>query len=288
MGHRGGDHRAALQNWRRVVPDSEIVLFGACEGAEPVCEALPCKWHRDVESSETGAPRFNAIAEWARAHAQFDVQVYLNADILLPPDFCTYMMRLPSVPFLMVGQRVDLFRNAAFDAEAFYAQLKQALASRQAEIHRPTGMDFFVFRRGLWSDLSPLTVGRGAYDSALLTYCLRKRIPVIDASFAFPVVHQKHGYEHVDGGKDWAHYGPEARFNVETHGLRRFAPNCIDADLSMLRSGTLAKNVRWSLLRRLEVEFYYRRGWAWTPHFCQAWHFLTRGGRKVANPDWCH
>jgi hypothetical protein len=186
----------------------------------------------------------------------------------------------------MVGQRVDLRDGAAFDTDVFYERLGQALQSRQAEVHRPSGMDFFVFRRGMWQDLKPLVVGRGGYDSALVAYCLRRRIPVIDASFAFPVVHQWHDYGHVGGGKEEAHAGAEARFNRDAHGLRAFAPNCLDADLMMLRSGEIVRNSRRSLLRGMELEGFYRRGWRGCPRFNQAWNLLTRGGRYVKNPEW--
>lgn len=286
LGLRGRAHCASLENWRCVIPEAEIVLFGNCEGASPVCKTVKATRVEDIASSSTGVPRFDAIAEWALENARFDLQVYVNADILLPPDFGVFVARAPSGPFLMVGQRIDLREGAVFDAGDFYGQLKRAFDAGQAEVHRPAGMDFFVFRRGQWRGLDPLFVGRGMYDSALVAHCLRQHIPVIDVSFAFPAVHQWHDYAEAEGGKEWVHRGPEARLNRTTHRLRDFSPNCVDADLSMSRSGALVGNDRRSLLRRLEFELYYRRGWTWTPPLNQAWHLLTRGGRTIATPEW--
>ena len=278
--------RKSFENWRRVCPEAEIVLFGACDGAEIVCRELDIRQVVDVETTVTGIPHFDSIARWARKNARYDVQVYANTDILLPPDFGKYVAKAPAGPFLIVGQRVDLMEDMAFDPVDFYEQLTRVLQKRKAEVHRPSGMDFFIFRRGMWQDLKPLIVGRGGYDSALVAYCLRNGIPVVDASFAFPVVHQRHDYAHVKGGWEQAHYGAEAQFNFETHGLRGFAPNCLDADWMMLRSGENVRNVRRSWLRRAEVELYYRRGWRWCPRFCQLWHVMTRGGRWVEQPCW--
>jgi hypothetical protein len=186
----------------------------------------------------------------------------------------------------MVGQRVDLKRVAVFDPDHFDDELKRVLQMRQAEVHRPSGMDFFVFRRGMFQDLKPLIVGRGGYDSALVASCLRQGIPVIDASFALPVIHPWHDYGHLPGGKQQAHYGADAQANFRIHGLRSFGPNCVDADLMLLRTGEIVPNKRRSWLRMLEMAWYYKRGWRGCPRFCQVWHVLTRGGRLVEQPKW--
>jgi hypothetical protein len=276
----------ALSNWQKSTPNADMVLFGKSDGAEMVCDELNIRQVPDIEASQTGVPYFDSVARWAEKNAKYDVQVYANADILFPPDFGRYLEKVPMGPFLMVGQRVDLAEKTAFDPDVFYDQLKSVLKEHQAEIHRPSGMDFFVFRRGMFQDLKPLIVGRGGYDSALVAYCLRKRIPVIDASFAFPIVHQWHDYGHLQGGKRQAHAGEEAQLNLGRHGLRNFAPHCVDADLMMLRSGEIVPNARKSWLRQLEIEWYYKRGWKWCPRFNQFWNILTRGGRNIKNPEW--
>jgi len=275
-----------FRNWRRTSPNCEIVLLGTCVGAEEVCRELNIKHVLDMETTETGVPYLDSAVRWASKNAKYDVQVYANADIFLPPDFVDYATKVPSGPFLMVGQRVDLMADAVFDPDHFYERLKYGVQKRQAEVHRPSGMDFFVFRRGMWQDLKPLIVGRGGYDSALVAYCLRKGIPVIDASSAFPVVHQWHDYAHLQGGKNQAHYGLDAQQNCRLHGLRDFAPNCMDADLMMTREGEVIPNMRKSWLRKLELEWYYKRGIRWCPKFNQLWNLLTRGGKYIKNPDW--
>lgn len=276
----------ALSNWRKSESNDEIVLFGKSDGAELVCDEVNIRQVPDIEASQTGVPYFDSVAWWADKNAKYDVQVYANADILFPPDFGKYLAKVPTGPFLMVGQRVDLAEKTAFDPEVFYDQLKSVLKEQQAEIHRPSGMDFFVFRRGMFQDLKPLIVGRGGYDSALVAYCLRRGIPVIDASFAFPVVHQWHDYAHMKNGKRDAHYGEEAQLNFKMHGLRGFAPNSLDADLMMLRNGESLPNMRKSWLRQLEIEWYYKRGWTWCPRFNQLWNIVTRGGKTIKNPNW--
>ncbi len=275
-----------MANWRQVRPAVEIVLFGACEGAEKVCQDMNILQVFDVEVTHTGVPLFDSIVHWAGGHAKGDLLVYANADILFPPDFEKFLAKVPAGPFLMVGQRIDLMEHTAFAPDDFYEQLRHFLQVGQAKLHRPSGMDFFVFRRGMFQDLKPLIVGRGGYDSALVAYCLRKGIPVIDASFAFPVVHQWHDYGHLPGGKRQAHVGEEAQLNFKLHGLRNFAPHCVDADLMMLRSGELVPNRRRSWLRQMEIEWYYKRGYKWWPGTSQLWNILSRGGLNNKQPTW--
>ena len=285
-GQSGELQKAALANWRHVCPEAEIVLLGGCKGAESVCQKQGVRQVFDVRATESGIPYFDAVVSWAREHARHDLLIYANADVLFPPDFGDYLAKMPVDPFLAVGQRIDLNKNAIFDPEHFYEQLREVLHTHQAEVHRPAGMDFFIFRRGMWQGLKPSVVGRGGYDSALVAYCLREGIPVIDASFAFPVVHQWHDYAHISGGQKQAHYGADARFNFETHQLRAFGPNCLDAGLMMLRSGEIIVNNRRSLWRMLEVELYYRRGLKRYPNFNPMWNILTRGGKYIKNPQW--
>ena len=282
--------RSALRSWLVACPDAEIVMFGPCEGAAEVCRAFGIQQVVSTRRAASGVPYFEDVAAWAATCGRADLQVYLNADILLPPDFEQHLSRVSSSllnnDFLLLGQRIDLPQGQCIDGTRFYDQLRDLLRSGQAQLHRPTGMDYFVFRRGMWRDLPSLIMGRGGCDSALVAYCLRRKIPVIDASFAFPVVHQWHDYGHVDGGKPEAHYGEESQFNFRNHGLRDFAPHCLDANLTLMRSGRLAPNPRRSWLRWLECEGYYRRGWRMCPRFNQLWHVLRRGGFWVDQPEW--
>lgn len=276
----------ALACWRKFFPQAQIVVFGECSGCHDLFTKIDARHVAEVGGGECKMPRFNAVADWILRNCPTELCVYLNADIFLPPDFENFAWKIPSRSALMIGQRVDLSEHAYFEPDDFYQQLAIALQGGQAEVHRPSGMDFFVFRPGMWRDLKPLLVGRGGYDSALVAYCLRKAIPVIDASFAFPVVHQWHDYAHLQGGKAQVHYGDEARTNFLNHGLRDFGPNCLDADFMMTRDGKIRLNARKSLLRRFEIEWYYRRNIRCVPNMNRLWNLMTRGGKYVNNPDW--
>ena len=162
----------ALANWRRLGQDVEIVLYGRGEGIAERANRFGASHVPDVRANSRGIPDFGAIAEHAALHARFDLQAYLNGDILLPPNFIDQVKRVSFDRFLIVGQRIDLAPDAVFNplAKHWNAEIKRCQQAAKAELHDATGQDYFVFPRGMWNGLAPLIIGRGAYDNALVAY----------------------------------------------------------------------------------------------------------------------
>ena len=187
-----------------------------------------------------------------------ELLMYANADILFDKKQVWHLGRLlnanlPEVfsgAFLLTGQRIDMLKDG----------LKR--------LHRPSGMDYFFFRRGMFKDLPTVFMGRAYCDNAIVAYCLRRRIPVIDASFALRVEHQFHDYDHVAGGRQRVWKGEEAVSNKRENRLCDFGPNVLDATHTLLPDGRMVPNIR-------------RRPSCWG-----LWNFLTRGGKYWKNPKW--
>ena len=179
------------------------------------------------------------------------ILMYANGDLIFGDDARGRIGNIDIAgDFLLTGQRIDILEDGA------------------KQLHRPSGMDYFVFRRGMFHDLPKVWMGRGYCDSALVAYCLRRGIPVIDASFALRVEHQFHDYGHIAGGRNVAYLGAEALENRRNNSLVDFGPNCLDATHMLLPDGRVVPNVR----KRL-------RCW-------RIWHLLTRGGKYWKNPKW--
>ena len=219
---------------------------------------------------------FSKMVEQVEQDSNADILIYSNADILFDKERVWHLWRILqnnwpkqlSGNFLLTGQRVDILEDGA------------------RRLHRPSGMDYFMFRRGMFRDLPHTLMGRAHCDSALVAYCERRDIPVIDASFALKVEHQFHDYGHVKGGKTEVWCGEQALENMRENGLRPFGPHCVDASHTLLPDGRIVSNIRMSFLRRLEIELYYRRGYKWCPQFNKLWNILTRGGKWWKNPRW--
>lgn len=179
------------------------------------------------------------------------ILMYANGDLIFGDDARGRIGNIDIAgDFLLTGQRIDILEDGA------------------KQLHRPSGMDYFVFRRGMFHDLPKVWMGRGYCDSALVAYCLRRGIPVIDASFALRVEHQFHDYGHIVGGQNVAYQGAEAMENKRNNCLVDFGPNCLDATHTLLPDGRVVANIR-------------KRPECW-----RLWHLLTRGGKYWKNPKW--
>lgn len=261
----------ALGNWRRLDPTVEIILYGEGEGIVERASRFGARHVPDIRGNAKGIPDFSAIAEHATLNAKYDVQVYLNGDILLPPNFIHQLRKVSLRQYLIVGQRIDLDQESIFNqlAHDWNTEISRCALAGKMQLHNPSGQDYFVFPRGLWKDLVPLIIGRGAYDNALVAYCLRKNIPIIDATWSIHVVHQWHDYSHVKGVSE-TFGGVDALANKCRHDIEHSNPDIEDAGWRLIKDKLIPSNGSPNLFRRLEVVLRYRWELKHLSYLCRA------------------
>lgn len=197
----------------------------------------------DVQG-KSGPPDFTQIASRAVVG---EITLYCNGDILFEAGVEKVLQNLPPGDFLAVGQRIDWLEDGSH------------------MWHRPSGMDYFLFRGGMFAGLPPTVVGRAYYDSALVAWALRENVPVIDLTPVLKVVHQWHDYGHMKDGRKGVFAGADARANKANNNLPHFGPHIADARFMMTREGKVVPNARLGSLR-------LSGRWG-------LWNVLTRGGR---------
>ena len=262
-GHFARIQRKAIQSWLNVHPAAEVLLYGNAAGAAEIAAELSRVVHVPViPTSARGVPLFDAITAHAQDNARHEMQAYVNCDILFPPDFLTRIAPVRLERFLVVGQRLNLTAGVDFDLATgdWLASVQALYRENRMALYPASGMDYFVFPRGLWRDLAPLIIGRGGYDGALVAYCLRRSIPVIDATLDLPVLHQYHDYSHLTGGFEEAHSGREAMQNYQVHDVLRSTPNTMDADYRLKRGTVELWKCRGDALRTFELRLRYKHG----------------------------
>ncbi len=268
----------AIESWLNVHPKAEVILYGNSQGCKEVGAKLGIKHVDDVNCSPSGVPYFNAIVDHAQKHARYDIQVYLNCDILLTDAIIDAIKMVHFPKFLIVGQRIDLGEKKCitFLKDNWHLYIGSLIRSGDAKLHAPSGMDYFIFTRGLWAGLKPLVIGRAGYDSALVAFCLRQGIPVIDGSFVIPAIHQHHDYCHVDGKAKEVTSGIDAKNNKRLHNVKHSAPNVADATWMLYHGKILRNNTRGDYLRNFESFLRYKNNMVYLSYLVRAfWKVMT-------------
>jgi hypothetical protein len=238
QGHIGIIQRNAIESWTRLRPRPEIILLGTDPGIAEICKESDLIHVAEVDTSEYGTPLVSSIFQIGQVRASHPVVCYINSDILLTSDFMhtVEIVATKMTRFLIVGQRWDVDINDAwnFDTPAWEADLK-SLLTQKGTLHAPSGIDFFCFPRGMYTDILPFAIGRPGFDNWLVWRARSKDVPIVDITEAALVVHQNHessyiirklsaqevgsikakngsGRTRYDG--NWVELGPEAKRNL--------------------------------------------------------------------------
>jgi hypothetical protein len=258
------DHQInAIRSWLAVDPRIEVVLYGNALGTGEMCRELNIRYIAHIQTSPRGVPYFNAIVEHARTEAKHDVQIYMNCDIIVTPSICDAVHAIRFPKFVMIGQSIDMKEGLEVDpaSRSFLTTLNELARSGKIALSPESGIDFFGFRRGMWNGLPPVVIGRGAYDNALLAYCLRRQIPLVDVTLSTPVFHPTHDYNHVAGGIEEIFSGIDAVQNARLSGINHSSPCVSDAQWEVRHGQLVESRVRGDVLRALELRWRFVNGW---------------------------
>lgn len=253
-GHSGIIQRNAIQSWKALHPDIEIILFGNDEGAAEVAREFGLRYQPHVERNEHGTKRLDYLFARAQAIARHGILCYINCDIILMQDFCRAVQRVSSAhrEFLMVGRRwdLDITSPVAFTQPDWEEAMCQ-LALRQGRQRTAEWIDYFAFSRGLYPPDMPPFVLRVFWDNWLVWKAMDSQKPVIDASSVVLAVHQNHDYNYHPKGKQGVWNGEEAGKNGQLAGGWRHLRTIADAPVRLTPGALKSKPSRhWSTVKR--------------------------------------
>lgn len=252
-GHTAVIQRNAIQSWRCLQPKPDIFVFGDADGAAEECARLGVHHVPRVGKNEHGTPLVSAMLADAESLSDSALMCCVNADIVLMADFLSAVQRVRAWrEFLMVGRRWDLDIHEPLDFDQpDWAERLRCRVNGEGKLHSVTGIDYFVYSRGLWGEIPPFAVGRSAWDNWLIYRARVLRAPVIDATRVVTAIHQNHGYLHHPDGEMGVWQGLEARQNQELAGGPRYAFTLADATHVLTRSGVRPALSMTHLKRRL-------------------------------------
>ena len=249
--HIGMIQRNALGSWSRIEPTPEIFVFGDELGADAAAAAVGAQHFPALSRNEYGTPFLGDVFERAQAAASRSFMCYANADIVFLEDLVPAVTAVARdhERFLLAARRWNIDQTAPLEFVDGWRKTLRGRLPLEAQLQDGWWVDYFVFPRGLWPKMPAFLVGRPAWDNWLVYDARRRGIPVIDATEAIAVVHQRHDYAHVPRsiGDYWR--GPEADYNLQLAGGRLCTYSLADASHRVTPSG-VRRNVNLQPLRR--------------------------------------
>jgi hypothetical protein len=246
----------AIQSWLQLGPQVEVILIGDEAGLADVAERMGVKHLPDVRCNAQGTPLVSSIFELARTNSDSPFLAYVNADILLLPDFFKVTRQLANQveQFLLVGQRWDLDITTAIDFSDGWQGRIEEMIRVSGKLHPLGGSDYFIFPRRCFTRIPDFAIGRAGWDNWMIYEARRNGWRVVDATRGIRLVHQSHDYSHLPNGQP--HYRlPETFENVRLAGGSRTILNLRDCDARFEHGKLLASAMSWQKFWR-EVEIF--------------------------------
>jgi hypothetical protein len=197
QGHDGIIQRNALQSWKLLRPDVEVILFGDEQGAAEVCAELGLRHEPEVRRHESGTKYLDFMFARAREMARHEYLCFSNCDIVLMGDFWQAFEKAKAwrERFLLVARRwdTDIAEPIDFGREDWERELRN-LTLRTGFLQDESWIDFFVFRKGMYTKMPGLIVGHCYWDNWMIWRALSDGVAVVDGAEWVVPVHQNHGY----------------------------------------------------------------------------------------------
>lgn len=281
-GHVAMTQRNALESWKRLHPDAEVILFGDEEGTAEISRELNLRHEPGVERSPLGPVRADSMFLRAQEIARHDVLCYSNCDIVLTQDFLRALERVRAWKdaFLMVGCRWDTDITDPINFSSSDWQERIVERAKTEGIQRfYHAIDYFAFPRGLYQDVPPLVVGRIWWDHWIVWKALAQGDAVVDVSEVVCAVHQNHDYSHLPGGWKTVSKDEDAQRNFMVAGGYAHLRTIEDATFRLTARGIVPNRFHWlgPTKRRIRAAGKSVRGFVRT----RVWHPLLDATRTV-------
>jgi len=248
--------RNALRSWRLLDPEVEIYLLGEEEGVAQAAEELGAQHIVDIRRNDSGTPLISSMFEKVREQTRSPLLAYVNADIILMHSFMEGIRCVAQEKdrFLLVGQRWDLTVESPLKFGDGWEEELMSQARVSGKLHPPSGSDYFVFPRQCFQEIPDFAIGRAGWDNWMIYEARRRGWPVINATGSIDIVHQRHDYSHLPGGRPHYHT-PEATENIRLAGGRRMIFNLPDANYRLVNGRIRRAPLTWKRFWR-EVEIF--------------------------------
>jgi len=184
----------AITAWTMLAPEAEVILLGDEAGVSEIAGRLGVTHVPGVKTNPAGTPYLNDLFDQAERHARGDLLCYVNADIILLPDFVAAAKRVFQWRgrCLAIGTRTDVDWKTPIDFELADWNEKLEEFVKASGSLMPFGSDYFVFERGFFRHTPAFLVGRAGFDNWMIWYGRRRGDAVVNIGPSTLAIHQNH------------------------------------------------------------------------------------------------
>jgi len=221
----------AIQSWQHLDDEVNVVIIGDEPGIAEFASEVGIEHLPEVACNPLGTPLVSSIFSMARQISTSPLLAYVNADILLTPQFFNVARQVYCQvdKFLIVGQRYDISLEQPLDFSPGWDLYLLSDVQIRGRLHPPAGSDYFIFPRPCFTDIPKFAVGRAGWDNWMLFHARTQHYHIIDATSSIVAIHQDHDYSHLPNGQP--HYRlPESSENIRLAGGRRTIFTLEDAE----------------------------------------------------------
>jgi hypothetical protein len=231
--------RNAIQSWRRLGPEVEVILMGNDEGTSEVAKEFGIHHIPDVVRNQFGTPLIRSLFDQAQEKARYDRLCFVNADIILMSNFiqATKRVVVEMPQSLMVGRRWNLDLKEPVDFNANWEEWLLTEVAYRGKLYYHFAIDYFVYPKGIWGEIPPFAIGRPGWDNWILYQAYSQKMPIIDLTKMTTVVHQNHDYSHHPQGWAGAMKGEESKRNLKLASAVAQVYSLLDAQYQLTRTG---------------------------------------------------
>lgn len=248
----------AIRSWM-ALPGVHIVLMGDDPGVRAFAQKHNLEHHPRIEGTHADQlPLMSQIFNHIFGHKREGVKCFINADILLFPDFLEAVklgqMTYPN--FMLIGSRwdFDITERINFQNVQEVSSLKERITGLK-DYALVRGSDYYVFSQTFPMEMPDFMIGRGYWDFWLINAMVKSCVPTIDCTQAIIAGHQNHDYAHAQGlnthSSDIAIYQTADGMNNYhlSGGVKNFS---FVSDCPFVMGEGAVKNVRTDMCRALD------------------------------------
>jgi hypothetical protein len=228
--------RNAIRSWLKLLSDCNIMLVGDDQGVSEIAQEFHLQHISGVKTNEFGTPLINSIFNLAMEKSQTEIMAYVNADIILMQDFLTSIDHLPNKDrLLVIGRRwnLNIEEEINYDLLNWENQLRKRLKIEGSQDSIFGGSDYFIFKKNMWGEIPPISLGRYVFDNWLIYRALQIGAMVIDATPSITAIHHNHDYSHHPLGTEGVIYGQETWRDLQVAGGPSIIKDLFDAKYVM-------------------------------------------------------